>query len=83
MVTTFVLGPCASVGLHVNAPVEESMLAPFGAPGSRLKVSTFAGKSGSVAVAIKVSSDVSSTVWLGKAPTTGGEFTSMTVIVKV
>src|SRR5207244_3923226 len=35
-VTGFVLGPCASLAVHVNTPVLGLMLAPAGAPGSKL-----------------------------------------------
>ncbi len=50
-----VAGPCASVGVHVNTPVAGLMLAPDGAPASRLKASVFAGASASVAVKVRVS----------------------------
>src|SRR5258706_2274353 len=43
IVTLFVPGPCASVGLHVNRPDDPLMLVPEGAPGSRLNVSVWAG----------------------------------------
>jgi hypothetical protein len=46
-------GPCASVGVQVNTPVEPSMEAPAGAPTSE-NVSVFAGRSVSVAVAVNV-----------------------------
>src|SRR5947208_2024653 len=49
-VIRFVLGPCASVGDQVNTPFVELMLAPSGAPGSKLNVRVLAGRSGSVAV---------------------------------
>ena len=39
---TFVLGPCASVGVHVKTPRTGSMLAPVGAE-TKLKVSMLAG----------------------------------------
>src|SRR5438309_2625202 len=53
-VTAAVLGPWASLGVQVNMPVAGSMLAPAGAPGSRLKVKVCAGLSASVAEAVKV-----------------------------
>ena len=37
-VTRFVLGPCALVGVQEKTPVDGLMLAPVGAPGSRLYV---------------------------------------------
>src|SRR5205823_5317896 len=43
-VSMLVEGPCASVGVQVNAPLAELIAAPAGAPGSRLKCSVFAGK---------------------------------------
>ncbi len=45
-------GPCASVGVQVNAPVPESMAAPAGPPVSE-NVRGWTGSSGSVAVAVK------------------------------
>src|SRR4029453_11438531 len=44
---TFVLGPCASVGVQVNMPVTGLMAAPAGGE-IRVKVSVLAGRSGSV-----------------------------------
>ena len=43
-------GPWSSPGVQVNAPVDESIDAPVGAP-TREKVRVLAGRSGSVAVA--------------------------------
>jgi len=57
-----VLGPCDSSGVQEKNPLAGSMVAPAGAPGSRLKVSDCAGKSGSVAEAVKVRSAPSATV---------------------
>src|SRR5438067_1231799 len=59
------------------------MLAPEGAPGPTLKESVFAGISGSVALAVNVSSVPSFTVWLGIAASVGAELTSVTRIVIV
>ena len=53
-VITFVPGPCVSLGVQVNWPVLGLMLAPVGAPGSRLYVIVLAGTSASVAEALKV-----------------------------
>src|SRR5207244_2612561 len=74
------LGP--SSGVQVKTPVPALILAPAGAP-TRLKVSVLAGRSGSVAVAVKVSKWPSSTVLLPRGPRTGGRFTSRTVTVMV
>src|SRR5216683_1566672 len=53
MVMTFVLGPCASVGVQVRTPVVESSVIPLG-PATKENVSVFAGISGSVAVLVTV-----------------------------
>src|SRR5262249_15949498 len=45
---------CVSVGVQLNTPLGALIVAPGGAPGSRLKLSVLAGRSGSVAVAVKV-----------------------------
>src|SRR4051794_2296668 len=47
-------GPCASVGVQEKAPVVALMLAPAGAPASRLYVSVLAGRSASWPVAVKL-----------------------------
>src|SRR6185369_261783 len=52
-VNGYVPGPCASVGVHENAPVLELMDAPVGAAISE-NVSVCAGRSASVALAVKV-----------------------------
>ena len=54
-------GPCASVGVQENAPVAALMAAPTGAFTSE-KASVLAGRSASVAVAVKVSCASSFTV---------------------
>ena len=54
-------GPCAAVGVQVNTPDNGSIAAPAGAP-ERLNVSTCGGLSGSLAVAVNVSSVSSTTV---------------------
>ena len=71
-------GPWASVGVQVKTPVTGVMLAPAGAPASRLKVNVLAGRSASVAVAVKVSGVSSSTVLLPIAASTGAWLTSLT-----
>ena len=55
-------GPSASSGVQLNSPVARFMIAPPGAPASRLKVRSLAGRSASVAVAVKASSPPSSTL---------------------
>ena len=59
-VTLKVPGPWASVGVQVKTPVFESILAPVGAPTSRLNIKLLAGRSASVAIAVKVNSVSSS-----------------------
>ncbi len=76
----YVPGPCASVGVQVNAPVAGSMLAPVGAP-TRLKVRVLAGRSASVAVAVKLNCTSSATLLSPIAPRTGATLTSVTVTV--
>src|SRR5437773_1523524 len=53
-VTTFVLGPCASLGVQVNTPVLAPMLAPAG-PVTIPYVSALVGTSPSLAVSVSVS----------------------------
>src|SRR5436190_16173180 len=57
----YVPGPWASVGVHENAPVFASMLAPVGAPTSE-KLRLWAGMSLSVAVAVNVYAESSGVV---------------------
>ena len=52
-VTVFVLGPCASLGVHVMAPPEDTAK-PVG-PDTRPNVSVLGGTSESVAVAVTLS----------------------------
>ncbi len=66
-----------------NAPVAGSMEAPAGAPASREKRSAFAGRSASVARAVKVSSLPAPPVFGPMKASTGATFTSLTVTVKV
>src|SRR5439155_18677512 len=82
-VIRFVLGPCASVGVQVKTPFVELMLAPAGAPGSKLNVSVFAGRSSSVAVF--VTTNVLSSLIICSAGTVnvGARFTSVTTTVKL
>src|SRR5262245_56915439 len=52
-VIVLVPGPFASLGVQLNTPLLGLMLAPAGAPGSRLYVNVFAGTSASVAETVK------------------------------
>src|SRR5437660_3547895 len=73
----------AAAGVQVNKPVARSMLAPEGAPGSRVKVNVCAGRSGSVTVAKKLSVVSAETVqFIGKV-STGREFTSLTATERI
>src|SRR5262245_31610332 len=78
----YAAGPCPSVGVQVNTPVLGSIAAPTGAP-TRLNVSTCAGRSASVADAVKVNSVNSITERLPIAPSSGAALASMTVTVMV
>src|SRR5258706_5658977 len=79
-VMLLVPGPWASDGVQVKTPLVESTEAPAGAPGSRLKVSAWAGRSGSVAELVKVSKMPSAMVRLVIATRLGGLFDSITTI---
>ena len=82
-VIRFVLGPCASVGVQVKTPFVELMLAPAGAPGSKLNVSVFAGRSSSVAVFVTTNVLSSLIIWFAGTVSTGARFTSVTTTVKL
>src|SRR5206468_2464440 len=79
---TLVLGPWASVGVHVSTPVDASSITPGGAE-ARLKVSVSAGTSGSIALFVTVSVVSSLTVWSGGVIKMGAPFTSFTATVKL
>src|SRR5437773_997552 len=79
---TLVLGPWASEGVQLIAPVPGTIVMPLGcAP--RLKASVLAGRSGSVALADTFSAVNSSIVWSAGTKTDGALFTSLTVTVNV
>src|SRR5204863_174172 len=82
MVTGYVPGPCASVGVQLKAPVPAPIVAPVaaGVPSVSDQVIVLAGISESVAVAVKASVASSFTVLFPGFVTTGAEFTSFTVI---
>ena len=72
-VTLNVPGPSASVGVQLKTPVCGSIVAPAGAPASRVNVSVSSGRSGSLAAAVNVSSVPSSTAWFPIGSSTGAE----------
>ena len=71
MVTLYVPGPCASVGVQVNRPVAGSMLAPAGTPAPRLNV-RLSAVSRSAAVTVKRNSCPTWPVLLPIGSRTGG-----------
>src|SRR2546423_15070881 len=83
IVTRLVLGPCAAVGVQVKTPLVELILAPAGAPESRVYVSVWAGTSGSVAETVKLNGFPSVTVLFPIGAITGAAFGPPTVIVIV
>src|SRR5207249_4712014 len=74
-VIRFVLGPCASVGVQVNTPLVALMLAPPGAPPSRLSADLLAGRSGSVAVFVTTNVLSSLIIWSAGTVNSGARFT--------
>src|SRR6266536_3004505 len=66
-----------------KTPVIESTVAPTGAPGSRLKVSTLVGKSASVAEFVSVNCDPGKSIWSGTGVSAGTLFSSFTTTVNV
>src|SRR5204862_1451595 len=83
MVTGYVPGPCASVGVQLKAPAPAPIVAPVaaGVPSVSDQVIVLAGMSESVAVTVKARFANSFVVLLPGFVTTGAEFTSLTVIV--
>ena len=75
-VTIYEPGPCPSVGVHVNTP-PLVMPAPAGAF-DKLNVNVCAGKSASVASALKFNNPLSFTVLFPMAVNEGPVFTSAT-----
>src|SRR5258708_39565020 len=76
--TTFVDGPCSSIGVQAINPFVGLIDIPPGALVPRLKVSTFAGMSGSVAELVTSRVSPSTTTWSAIGNNTGGLFTSIT-----
>src|SRR5881396_359114 len=65
--------------VQLKTPLFGLIVAPAGAPAARLKSSKFAGKSESVALAVKVTVWPSEFVRLAIGASTGGEFDSVTI----
>src|SRR5437762_711506 len=80
--TTFVLGPCASLGVQLITPLAGLMLMPGGALTSA-KVSVLAGRSASVALALTLRAGSEERRVGAGSITTGARCTSVSVIVKV
>ncbi len=70
-VIRLVLGAWAAVGVQLNKP-PAVMLAPAGAPGPSVNVSVWGGRSVSVALAVKLSSEPAATLQSARAARTGG-----------
>jgi len=77
----FVLGPCASAGVHVITP-ELEIVAPAGAA-NKAYVKEFGGESASVAVFVTVSVVNSASVTSSCAGRIGGVFAGVTVTRKL
>src|SRR3989442_14883571 len=71
------------VGAQVNPPLVGLMIAPAGAPGSKLKVRILVGLSGSVAEFVTLNSDPAKATWSAIDANSGGLFTSSTTTVKL
>src|SRR6185503_15308142 len=81
IVTTFVLGDCALLGSHENEPDDALMDAPAGAPGSKLNVRVWRGRSESTADAVKRRVEPRVAALLPMVARIGAAFTSLTMIV--
>src|SRR3972149_636712 len=79
----FVDGPCASLGVQVNAPLFELTCAPGGAPAPRLNNSVLGGASVSPAPLVNVSSPPSNTVEFEMPASVGALLVSSTNTVKL
>lgn len=73
----------AAAGVHEKTPVAGSISAPSGASSRREKVSVCAGRSESLALAVKVTGCPTKVTRSATGARTGGWFTSFTVISKV
>ena len=78
-----VQGPARREDVALAAAGPQGAAAPTGNPASSEKVRVFAGRSGSVAVAVNVSNEPAVALWLPITARTGGRFTSLTVTVMV
>src|SRR5207302_8608798 len=78
-----VLGPCDSSGVQEKNPLTGSMVAPVGAPGSKLNASVCTGRSVSDALTVNVTVVFSGRVRELIGCTIGGLFTLLTVTLKV
>src|SRR5258708_6882492 len=83
IVTVLVAGENPLGGIQAKTPLVALMVAPAGAPGSRVNVNELAGMSASVAMAVKVSRLPSFTVLSLMGAKTGALFTSLTMMVKL
>src|SRR5438034_35883 len=81
IVTMLVLGPWVSLGVQLISPAAETVR--LLGPETSAKVSGLAGRSGSVAVAVRLSAVSSVIVWFAGNVSTGGWFDSFTTIVNV
>src|SRR5881397_4209753 len=81
-VIRLVLGPWASVGVHVSTPLLGFKFTPAGAD-TRLKVNVLAGRSASLAVFVTVSVLSSATVRSVGTVSTGALLASVTTTVKL
>src|SRR6266581_3049900 len=83
IVTVLVAGEKPIGGVQVKTPLVALIVAPAGAPGSRVNVNELAGMSASVAMAVKVSRLPSVTGLSVMGAKTGALFTSLTMTVKL
>src|ERR1051325_100387 len=80
--TSFVLGPCASLGVQTITPFVELINMPAGNCSSEY-VRVFAGMSASMAAFVIVNVANSAIVCVATCGSTGAEFTSLTTTVNV
>src|SRR5260370_13950786 len=79
IVTVLVAGENPIGGIQAKTPLVALMVAPAGAPGSRVYVNELAGISASVAMAVSISRLPSFTVLSLMGAKTGALFTSLTM----
>src|SRR4051812_30415139 len=73
-------GACVWVGVQAKSPETELMLAPVGAPGSKVNAKVSLGKSASVAELVMLSGVSSTTFWFGIELKLGGELSSFRMV---